>query len=224
MPLHLLSRRYRITQLIKCDIDRYSPLPHFAHRTRFLINVQIPILENYYGRILASLDAFETLSSAFVRAVPGALAVSLGRDDGSVKVDARRLTDGVEGVQRLCKAWLSARYVEAAMDGWGEELVGSFDLIVSGQSRIVDDVYFLQFFLELWTEINRRASLRSQALAASSLPDPRAAGSAVPQETVFEELVTQYRVLVHRAEDMIVAQVCGEVEGGLKAHFAATTS
>ncbi|KAJ7356913.1 TIP-1 family-domain-containing protein [Mycena albidolilacea] len=200
--LHSTNSARRLKALVEQITDRYSPLPHFAHRTRFLINVQIPILENYYGRILASLDAFETLSSAFVRAVPGALAVSLGRDNGSVKVDARRLTDGVEGVQRLCKAWLSARYVEAAMEGWGEEL----------------------FFLELWTEINRRASLRSQALAASSLPDPRAAGSAVPQETVFEELVTQYRVLVHRAEDMIVAQVCGEVEGGLKAHFAATTS
>ncbi|KAJ6501627.1 TIP-1 family-domain-containing protein [Mycena vitilis] len=200
--LRSTSSARRLKALVEQVTDRYSPLPHFAHRTRFLINVQIPLLENYHGRIFASLDAFETLSSAFVRAVPGALSVSLGRDDGTVKVDARRLTDGVEGVQRLCKAWLSARYLEAAMDGWGEEL----------------------FFLELWTEINRRASLRSQALAASSLPDPRSGGSTAPQETVFEELVGQYRLLVNRAEDMIVQQVCGEVEGGLKAHFAATTS
>ncbi|KAJ7693622.1 TIP-1 family-domain-containing protein [Mycena rosella] len=200
--LRSTSSARRLKALVEQVTDRYSPLPHFAHRTRFLITVQIPILENYYGRILSSLDAFETLSSAFVRAVPGALSVSLGRDDGTVKVDTRRLTDGVEGVQRLCKAWLSARYIEAAMEGWGEEL----------------------FFLELWTEINHRASLRSQALAASSLPDPRAVGSAVPQETVFEELVAQYEKLVHRAEDMIVQQVCGEVEGGLKAHFAAITS
>ncbi|KAJ7462806.1 TIP-1 family-domain-containing protein [Mycena galericulata] len=197
------SSARRLKALVEQVTDRYSPLPHFAQRTRFLITVQIPLLENYYGRILSSLDAFETLSSAFVRAVPGALAsVSLGRDDGTVKVDTRRLTDGVEGVQRLCKAWLSARYMKTAMEGWGEEL----------------------FFLELWTEINHRASLRSQALAAASLPDPRAVGSAVPQETVFEELVTQYEKLIHRAEDMIVQQVCGEVEGGLKAHFSATTS
>ncbi|KAJ7042676.1 TIP-1 family-domain-containing protein [Mycena alexandri] len=201
--LRSTSSARRLKALVEQVTDRYSPLPHFAHRTRFLVHVQIPLLENYHGRISSSLDAFETLSSAFVRAVPGALSVSLGgRDEGSVRVDARRLTDGVEGVQRLCKAWLSARYMEAAMEGWGEEL----------------------FFLELWTEINRRASLRSQALAAASLPDPRAGGSAVPQETVFEELVTQYRILVHRAEDMIVQQVCGEVEGGLKAHFSATTS
>ncbi|KAJ7630533.1 TIP-1 family-domain-containing protein [Roridomyces roridus] len=193
----------RLKALVEQVTDRYSPLPHFSHRTRFLITIQIPLLENYYERILSSLDAFETLSSVLVRAVPGALAsVSLGRDDGTVKVDTRRLTDGVEGVQRLCKAWLSARYMQTAMEGWGEEL----------------------FFLELWTEINHRASLRSQALAAASLPDPRTDGSAVPQETVFEELITQYEKLVLRAENIIVQQVCGEVEGSLKAHFSATTS
>ncbi|KAF7306558.1 hypothetical protein MIND_00447100 [Mycena indigotica] len=193
----------RLKALVEQVTDRYSPLPQFAHRTRFLISVQIPLLENYYGRILSSLDAFETLSSAFVRAVPGALAVSLGgRDETSVKVDARRLTAGVEGVQRLCKAWLSSRYMESAMEGWGDEL----------------------FFLELWTEISRRAALRAQAQVVASLPDPRPSNSAAPQETVFEELVSLYRKLMERAEEMIVQQVCGEIESGLKAHFSATTT
>ncbi|KAF7320188.1 hypothetical protein MKEN_00803300 [Mycena kentingensis (nom. inval.)] len=191
----------RLKALVEQVTDRYSPLPQFAHRTRFLINVQIPLLENYYGRLLSSLDAFETLSSAFVRAVPGALAVSLGgRDEGSVRVDGRRLTAGVEGVQRLCKAWLSSRYMEAAMEGWGEEL----------------------FFLELWTEISRRAALRAQAQVAASLPEPRSASA--PQETVFEELISLYRKMIERAEEMIVQQVCGEIESGLKAHLSATTS
>ncbi|KAJ7071449.1 RINT-1 family protein [Mycena amicta] len=175
----------RLKALVEQVTDRYSPLPQFAHRTRFLINVQIPLLENYYGRILASLDAFETLSSALG-----------GRDEGSVKVDAGRLTAGVEGVQRLCKAWLSAHYIEAAMEGWGEEL----------------------FFLELWTEISRRAALRAQAKVVASLPDPGSASATAPQETVFEELVTL------GAEEMIVQQVCGEIESGLKLHFSATTS
>jgi len=86
------------------------------------------------------------------------------------------------------------------MEGWGEEL----------------------FFLELWTEINRRASLRARAEANSSLPDPKLSDeSEAPQDTIFEELVGQYRKLVSRAEDIIVQQVCGEIEGGLKAHFAA---
>lgn len=103
--------------------DRYSPLPDFAQRTRFLISVQLPLLEHYLGRIASSLDAFESYSSVFSRAVPGALGVALGTGDGGVKMDTNSLTSGVEGAQRLCKALLSAKYIESAMEAWGEELV-----------------------------------------------------------------------------------------------------
>ena len=67
------------------------------------------------------------MSSAFVRAVPGALGVNIGGGgaEGGMKVDTGRLTSGVDGVQRLCKALVSARFVEGAMEGWGEELVSS---------------------------------------------------------------------------------------------------
>lgn len=59
-----------------------------------------------------------------MRAVPGALNVSLaGKEEGGLHVDTSKLTGGVEGVQRLCKALLSAKYIEVSMEGWGEELV-----------------------------------------------------------------------------------------------------
>ena len=99
------------------SLDRYSPLPSFRQRTQFLLDVQLPVLELYLARISSSLDAFETLSSALVRAVPGALGV-----DGP-RTDSRKLTGGVEGSQRLCKALLSAKYIENAMRTWGEEVV-----------------------------------------------------------------------------------------------------
>lgn len=97
--------------------DRYSPLPQYSQRTRFLIVVQLPPLESYHARISSSLDAFETLSSSLMRAVPGALGAGDGRGD------SRRLTGGVEGVQRLCKALVSAQYLANAMETWGEDLV-----------------------------------------------------------------------------------------------------
>lgn len=111
-------------------LDRYSPLPRFHQRARFLLSVQLPLLDYYHTRIVSSLDAFETFSSAFVRAVPGALTVSLGGgEEGGVNVNTRGLTSGVEGVQRLCKALVSAKYVENTMRGWAEELVRSFILL-----------------------------------------------------------------------------------------------
>ncbi|KAI6134109.1 TIP-1 family-domain-containing protein [Pisolithus croceorrhizus] len=184
----------RVKALVEQVTDRYTPLPSFRQRTQFLIRVQVPVLENYHSRISSSLDAFETLSSAFVRAVPGALAVD------TTKTDSKRLTGGVEGSQRLCKALLSARYVENVMRSWGEET----------------------FFLELWAEINRRAYLRARVGAHPSLPEPNGWSQNVqgaPEGTIFEELIMQYAKLGLRAEDMLIHQICGECETSLKGHF-----
>ncbi|KAI0786115.1 RINT-1 family protein [Abortiporus biennis] len=187
----------RVKALVEQVTDRYSPLPQFAQRTKFLITVQLPLLESYHARISASLDAFETLSSTFMRAVPGSLGAS-GHEGGSSS-DPRRLTSGVEGVMRLCKALLSSRYIGAAMEGWGEEL----------------------FFLELWAEINRKSALRVKAETTATLPDPKKKSDEgeLPEGTIFEELVTQYAALSTRADDLIIQSVCSEVEVGLKTHF-----
>lgn len=89
-----------------------------------MTTVQLTILDIYHDRITSSLDAYETLSSAFVRAVPGALSVTFGGgEEGGFNIDARKLTGGVDGVQRLCKAFLSAVFLETALEGWSEELV-----------------------------------------------------------------------------------------------------
>lgn len=103
-------------------LDRYSPLPSASQHIDFLISIQLPILESYLTRITSSLDAFETLSLAFVRAVPGALNLG-GKGEGTVNVNAQNLVGGVEGIQRLCKALLSAAHVELALESWAEDLV-----------------------------------------------------------------------------------------------------
>ena len=74
--------------------------------------------------------------------------------------------------------------------------------------------------MELWNEINQRASLRARAEANQSLPDPTTTQAEAPDGTLFEELIHQYAKISSRAEDMIVQQVFGEIEGGLKAHFS----
>ncbi|KAH9937391.1 TIP-1 family-domain-containing protein [Fomitopsis serialis] len=193
----------RVKALVEQITDRYSPLPKFLHRTRFFISVQLPILEAYHSRISSSLDAFETLSSSLMRAVPGALgSVGVSSESMGRAGDPQRLTSGVEGVQRLCKALVSARYISAACAAWGEEL----------------------FFLELWAEINRQASLRSRVEDVATLPSPLGSNTDETEGTIFETLVGQYEKLAERAEDMIIHTICGEVEAGLKAHFTGSSS
>lgn len=178
-------------------LDRYQPLPSFTARTQFLITIQLPILESYHSRISSSLDAFETLSSSFVRAVPGALSGQAGH--GS---DPRKLTGGVDGMGRLVKAGVSAHYIATAMERWGDDL----------------------FFLELWSEINARAALRAKADAhhlpgtGENVSTPQDVDTAA-KGTIFQELVTQYRSLGERAEGMIIQHVCSEVESSCRAYF-----
>jgi hypothetical protein len=85
-------------------------------------------------------------------------------------------------------------------------------------------IWTIQFFLELWAEINRQASLRAIAEASPLLPHTKASQADPPESTIFEELIRQYEKLLSRSEDMIVQQVCKEIEGGLKLHFAMLTS
>lgn len=77
----------------------------------------------------------------------------------------------------------------------------------------------MQFFLELWTEINRKASLRARADTHPSLPSLNDSSSDAADGTIFEELMQQYEKLVTRTEDMIVQLICAEVEAAWKTYF-----
>ncbi|KAF6766515.1 RINT-1 family protein, partial [Ephemerocybe angulata] len=190
----------RIRALVDQITDRFSPLPSPHERTQFLISVQLPVLELYRARIISALDAFESVSFAFVRSVPGALSITLPGHDTTVSVDTRSLTSGVEGVQRLCKALLSATYIHASLEAWTEEV----------------------FFLELWQDILRDPLLKKQAEGCALLPNAHFS-SDVAHKTVFDEMMSRYQKVVSRAEDMTVQQVCGEIEAGLRNHFNVST-
>ena len=96
------------------------------HRMPFLTNIQLPLLASYQSRISGSLDAFETLSSAFVRAVPGALA---GNTRSGVHIDQAKLTGGEAGLDRLIKAFLSAEWIVQALKSWRDDVVSPYRLL-----------------------------------------------------------------------------------------------
>jgi hypothetical protein len=198
----------RVKALFDQVSDRYRAVPRFHHRVRFLIAIQIPILEQYHSRISSSLDAFEALSSTLMRAVPGALA-----GQGGHEFDRKRLTDGVEGLQRLLKAFVSARWITIAMQSWGEMVV-STHLSLKAMSFIY---YTLQFYLEIWNEINQRAALRVKAQTHPSLPDP--APENIAEGTLFDELIAQYAALTARNEDMVIRHIAGGVESELQMYL-----
>lgn len=108
----------KVRDLFEQVTDRYRPLPGFEHRLLFFIDIQIPLLEGYPSRISSATDAFETLSFGLMRAVPGTLA---GVEGSSI-----RLTNGLNGLQRLVRAFVSATWMETIIKEWSEDMVRNF--------------------------------------------------------------------------------------------------
>lgn len=111
-------------------VDRYSALPSVGQRLDFLLTIQLPILDLYRLRISSFLDGFESVSASFVRAVPGAISRDPSRAGGENNV--KRETTGLGGVQKLCKALISTKYISKAMRCWGDEVVSK----TFGPSRV----------------------------------------------------------------------------------------
>lgn len=103
----------QVRALLEQITDRYAPLPALEYRVAFVRVVQLPLLAAYHARVAGSLDAFEGLSSAFARAVPGAL---------SQRAPDARLS-GTAGLERLLKAYVSADYILLALRAWSDDVV-----------------------------------------------------------------------------------------------------
>ncbi|OXM81277.1 hypothetical protein C364_01141 [Cryptococcus neoformans Bt63] len=188
----------QVKGLVEQIIDRYAPLPELEYKLPFLLTIQFPILATYQARISGSLDAFETLSSAFVRAVPGALS---GNTRTGINFDQRTLTSGKIGVERLVKALLSSDWVGEAMRKWA------------------DGIFFVELSNDLQNSTALKWKIQSDPLVPQSIKAPTAADTSYQSASVFDVLIGQYEQLSRRAEDMIVKLVTVEVENELKQHL-----
>ncbi|KAK9239955.1 TIP-1 family-domain-containing protein [Lipomyces kononenkoae] len=176
----------RLRDLLETITERYKPLKSFVHRIRFLMGIQISILDSYHSRISSSLDAFESLTSSIVRAVSGV------HDE-----DRKKMVDGLAGVERLCRAYGSAFAIRDALTDWGEDI----------------------FFLELYEELNRRASQKNRSTEldgiSSKLPD------AFDEDgTIFDEIIKAYDALRARTENLIIKHLSREVQKAYKTDSA----
>jgi hypothetical protein len=91
--------------------DRYRPLTSFSQKLTFLIDIQIAIFDKYHEKLLSNLEAYLTMTTALGRAIGGV-----------TKEEQERLL-GVEGLERLCKTYGSADYLEKAMRDWSDDVV-----------------------------------------------------------------------------------------------------
>lgn len=189
----------RVNDLLETITDRYRPLASFSQKLRFLIDIQIAIFDQFHARLHSSLEAYMTMTSSLARTVHG-----VSREDQTE-------LQGVKGLDRLCRVFGSADYLEHAMRDWS------------------DDV----FFLELWEELQDRANTRDQiSRNLGSLQEIQSKTSASVgnadadsgvQGALFDETAEAYRRLRVRSEGIIVETLVYNVREALRPYARINT-
>ncbi|KAK9458490.1 TIP-1 family-domain-containing protein [Lipomyces oligophaga] len=141
----------RLKDLLEAVSERYRPLNSFVHKVRFLVDIQISILDSFHSRISASLDAFESLSSSLVRAV-----------SGMQNEEQLKLIDGIAGIERLCRAYGSSFAIKDALYDWGEDIF--FLELYNDISRRTENLHTLKQSTKLPTNSTEEGTIFDEVI------------------------------------------------------------
>ncbi|KAI4591818.1 hypothetical protein KJ359_012199 [Pestalotiopsis sp. 9143b] len=99
----------RVTDLLKSVTAQYQRVRRLPHKTRFLIDIQQEILDQYHARLVDSLEAYATLTSSVARTLQG------------VSKEQLAALEGTGGMETLCKVLGSADHIINTLKAWGNE-------------------------------------------------------------------------------------------------------
>ncbi|CAI7635781.1 unnamed protein product [Penicillium glandicola] len=193
----------RVNDLLETITERYRPLSSFSQKLRFLIDIQITIFDQFHERLYSALEAYLAMTSTLGRTVQGA--------DGQASVE------GVAGLERLCRVFGSAEYLEKKMEDWSNDV----------------------FFVELWSELQDRvrqnrdsgrnvAGTMSVAEVASRTSPAVANNNSTHTATssdgaLFDETASAYRRLRLRSEAIITSTLSSNLLAALKPYSRVST-
>ncbi len=177
--------------------DRYRPLSSFSQKLRFLIGIQITIFDQFHDRLQSSLEAYLTMTSSIARTIQ------------SVSKEDQANLQGVAGLERLCRVYGSAEYLEKKMRDWSDDVVSHCAFYNTPWARTKLD-WKLQFFLELWEELQDRARRNTSKNLAGPMSIEDVAertsshvGSEGDSGALFDETAGAYKRLRVRGEGII---------------------
>ena len=90
---------------------QYQGLPKFSFQMRFVIDIQIRILDEYHSLLKDSLDAYIAITSTVGRALHG------------VTKEQQAQMEGTGGLESLCKVYGSSDHVINTLNDWSNDLV-----------------------------------------------------------------------------------------------------
>lgn len=99
----------RVTDLLRSVTTQYERVRRFSHKLRFLIDIQLAILDEYHQRLRDGLDAYNAMTSVALKAVYGASKEQLAA------------LEGTGAFETLCKVFGSSDHVVNALKDWSNE-------------------------------------------------------------------------------------------------------
>ncbi|KAF2868876.1 RINT-1 family protein-like protein [Massariosphaeria phaeospora] len=176
----------RVNDLLETITDRYRPLTSFSQKLRFLIDIQIAIFDKLHERLQSNLEAYLTMTTSFGRAV------------GGVTKEEQEKLLGIEGLERLCKTYGSADYVEKAMRDWS------------------DDVFFLDIWEELQDRARAASNIGTMTVADVAERTSKTVGGDGDGSALFDETAGWYTQLRIRSEKIITDTLISNVREALR--------
>jgi RAD50-interacting protein 1 len=79
----------------------------------------VSIFDRFHEWLHSSLEAYQTMTS------------SLGRTVQGISKEEQAKLQGVDGLERLCRVYGSADFLERAMRNWGDDVVSIRQLLES---------------------------------------------------------------------------------------------
>ena len=104
----------RVTDLLRSVTSQYERVRRFSHKLRFLIDIQLAILDEFHDRLRGSLEAYQSLTS------------TVGRTLHGVTKEQLAALEGTGALETLCKVFGSSDHVVNTLRTWSNEEVSSY--------------------------------------------------------------------------------------------------
>ncbi|RDW63962.1 hypothetical protein BP5796_10464 [Coleophoma crateriformis] len=183
----------KVVDLLRIVTEKYRDLRRFSHRTRFLIYVQIAILDAYYERLNDSLSVYQSFTS------------TVGRKLHGITKEQEAELSGLGGLQSLCKVFGSADYVVAALE------------------ELNNEEFFITLWNELQARARQTEVNDSVAgpMTLGDVKDviSSSLGSDEDGGGMFDESVATFKSLRSKAEQLIIQAIKYAYPTSLRPYF-----
>lgn len=202
----------KVTDLLGNVTHLYQPIRRLSWKLRFLIDIQIAILDRYHNRLKDSLDLYQAITS------------TVGRTLHGVTKEQQAALEGTGGLESLCKVYGSAEHVVNTLRDWGNEIVSDFNHGIVMAAAVLTT---LKFFVELWEELQKKAkytALEDNLAGPMSYTDVKNSTSAFVGSDedggVFDETITAFQKRRDHSERLMVEAIKYGFPGTLRPYLS----